>query len=428
MPNQVTLTLAGDSAKLEAAAKRAEGGLAGLGAAAVDASKDLARAGAEADSGTDRMAKLSQIVDGTSTAIDGAIGAFQGMADVQDAARAQAVRIERALIDVEQAQADYNQALGDGKQAQLDATQAGIDYEQAQVDARVALQDYNDAVAEFGAGSAEAAQAQVDMKQATADAAQAQEDQAQALRDGEQAAIDARSATVDLSDANAEANPGQWQVMADQLNMYAPLLQGVVGILGLVAAAQWAWNAAQLASPMTWIIAGIVALVAVIVLIVTQTEWLQDIWETVWGAITTAAETAWNFIKQIPGWIGDAFSTVTEAISAPFKAAFNGVANLWNNTVGQLSWTVPDWVPLIGGSTLSVPKIPTFHDGGVVPGAPGTETLALLQAGERVIPAGQAGSTGGGSMVRFAGNTSDALAVVIMGLIRTGKIQIQQGV
>jgi hypothetical protein len=31
----------------------------------------------------------------------------------------------------------------------------------------------------------------------------------------------------------------------------------------------------------------------------------------------------------------------------------------------------------------------------------------------------------GGTTVHFSGNTSDALATVIMGLIRTGKIQIR---
>jgi hypothetical protein len=36
-----------------------------------------------------------------------------------------------------------------------------------------------------------------------------------------------------------------------------------------------------------------------------------------------------------------------------------------------------------------------------------------------------AGGGGGGPTVRFVGNTSDALATVIMQMVRTGKIQIQ---
>ncbi len=422
MPNQVSLTFAGDASKLAAAAKDAEQATAGVGTAALDASKDLERAAGAAGGAADRLGNVGAAAAGISGAIEDAAGSFQALADAQDAERAQAVKIARALNDVEQAQQDYNQALGDGRQATQDATQAGIDYEQAQVDARVALDDYNAAVAEFGAGSAEAAQALVDQKQAQADATQAQLDQEQALRDGTQAAIDATGATLDLSDANAEANPGQFQQWADQLAIYTPLLSGIVGILGLVAAAQVVWNLAMAASPLVWIIAAIAGLVAAIVLIATQTEWFQDIWETVWGAVTTVAENAWNFVKQIPGWIGDAFGVVTDAVSKPFRDAFNLVADIWNNTIGQLSWTVPDWVPAIGGNTISVPKIPKFHQGGTVDGVPGQEVLALLQAGETVTPAG--GGGGGGTEVRFVGNTSDALATVIMGLVRTGRIQL----
>src|SRR5690606_34194396 len=37
---------------------------------------------------------------------------------------------------------------------------------------------------------------------------------------------------------------------------------------------------------------------------------------------------------------------------------------------------------------FGLPDLPKFHDGGVVPGAPGTEVLATLQAGETVLPIG----------------------------------------
>ncbi len=424
MANQVTLTFAGDADKLSKASKDAEQAVEGVGSAALDSGKQMEKAAGQSDGLVDRMGNLGNAVDGASTAIDDAASSFQAMADFQDAARAQAVKLARATNDAEQAQQDYNQALQDGKQAQADSTQAGIDFEQAQLDATVAQKDYNAAVKEFGANSDEAKQAQLDLKQAQADQTQAQRDQEQAALDGQQALTDAKGAVLDLSDANAEANPGQFQQWADQVSMYAPLLSGLVGVMGLVAAAQWAWNAATAASPVVWIIAGIVALVAVIVLIATQTEWFQDLWAIAWGAIKFAAEAAWNFIKQIPGWIGTAFAFIADAITLPFRAAFNGIAALWNNTVGSLSWTVPDWVPAIGGSTLSVPKIPTFHTGGTVAGVPGEDVLALLQAGETVTPAG--GGSAGGTMT-FAGNLSDPLAQLIMQLIRTGRIQLSTG-
>jgi hypothetical protein len=41
-----------------------------------------------------------------------------------------------------------------------------------------------------------------------------------------------------------------------------------------------------------------------------------------------------------------------------------------------------------------MPKLPTFHTGGVFPGVAGREGLALLQAGETVTPRGQQAGMG----------------------------------
>ena len=49
----------------------------------------------------------------------------------------------------------------------------------------------------------------------------------------------------------------------------------------------------------------------------------------------------------------------------------------------------------VGGFDLTVPQIPRLHSGGTVPGAPGAEMLAILQAGEQVIPAGGQSAGGG---------------------------------
>lgn len=150
------------------------------------------------------------------------------------------------------------------------------------------------------------------------------------------------------------------------------------------AGAQWLMNTALLASPITWIIVGIVALIAVIVLIATKTDWFSKAWRASWSWIKRAASDTWEFLKKIPGWIGAAFGKVAGFIMAPYKAAFNGIARAWNATVGRLSWSVPSWVPFIGGNSISVPHLPTFHAGGVVPGVVGTTVMASLQAGEPV--------------------------------------------
>jgi hypothetical protein len=87
-------------------------------------------------------------------------------------------------------------------------------------------------------------------------------------------------------------------------------------------------------------------------------------------------------------------SGIKDAILWPYKTAFNLIAKLWNNTVGQLSFEIPSWVPGIGGKGFSMPKLPTFHQGGIVPGPMGAEVPILAMAGETVTPAGQAPAGG----------------------------------
>jgi hypothetical protein len=269
--------------------------------------------------------------------------------------------------------------------------------DQARLDQANALKAYNKAVKEHGKNSAEARQAEIDLKQAGVDVKQAQEDAAQATRDGSQASIDATTAQLDLNDAQREAHPSDLSKWSSQLETITPLLQGMVGIVGLVTAAQWAWDAAMDANPIGLIIVGIGALIAGIVLLVKHWDVVKKAGAVAWGWIKDAASNAWNFIKKIPGWIGSAFKAIGSFITAPFRKAFNGISDAWNSTIGQLSWTVPGWVPGIGGNSIGVPHLPHFHQGGDVPGPPGAELLAVLQGGERVTS--RAGSVGDGDTV-----------------------------
>lgn len=203
-----------------------------------------------------------------------------------------------------------------------------------------------------------------------------------------------------------------------EMERYSAIVMGVVGVSDLLlfatnnlrlaqlraavaskahAAATWIMNSALWASPLTWIVAGILLVVGAIVLIATKTDWFQRAWRASWSWIKNAASNTWEFIKKIPGWIGSAFSKVADFITRPYRAAFNGIARAWNATVGRLSWTVPSWVPVIGGNSISVPNLPTFHSGGIVPGVGGTVVPILAMAGERVSARG--GSAGGGGTV-----------------------------
>ena len=123
------------------------------------------------------------------------------------------------------------------------------------------------------------------------------------------------------------------------------------------------------------------------------------------GKIGTAVSTAWDklksgakaakdwavtkftelvsWVKGLPGKIGSAASGMFDGIKNAFKNALNWVIGKWNG----LGFDIPSITAFgktIGGGRISTPDIPYFHTGGIVPGGLGSETMALLKAGERV--------------------------------------------
>lgn len=212
------------------------------------------------------------------------------------------------------------------------------------------------------------------------------------------------------------------------------------------AGVQWLLNAAMAANPVILITLAIIALIAIIVLIATKTNWFQNIWKamvkafgvavnflkqvfmTWWNTVKFVYGKIWEGIKALPGRIKSAFSGLFNIITLPFRTAFNFVARAWNNTIGRLSWSVPGWVPGIGGNSISAPRLPTFHRGGVVPGSAGSEMLAVLQAGESVNAAG----AGGGAVleIRSGGGDLEELLVRVLQRavrVRGGNVQLVLG-
>ncbi len=105
-------------------------------------------------------------------------------------------------------------------------------------------------------------------------------------------------------------------------------------------------------------------------------------------AVRDDVKELWGNLKEFGRDIKERFKSIGESVRSAFKSAFNGISDAWNNTVGGFSFSVPGWVPGIGGNSFSIGNMPRFHNGiDRVPGPPGSEMMAILQAGERVIPA-----------------------------------------
>ncbi len=103
----------------------------------------------------------------------------------------------------------------------------------------------------------------------------------------------------------------------------------------------------------------------------------QSAWNAVWSVVSTIGGKVVGFITGIPGAIGKAFATLASIITAPFTAAFAGIKAVWNATIGGFGFKTPDWIPLLGGKSFTIPRMagggalsaPTLFLGGEYPGA-----------------------------------------------------------
>jgi hypothetical protein len=163
-------------------------------------------------------------------------------------------------------------------------------------------------------------------------------------------------------------------------------------------AIQAAFNAVMAMNPITLIVIGIAALVAGLVIAYNKFEGFRNVVDSVFKFIRTAVSGGFDFFK---GYL--------DFILGIYKGIFNGVATIWNNTVGKLSFKVPDWVPRLGGKGFDVPDIPMLAEGGIVNGP----TLAMIgeRGPEAVIPLDRMRGMGGGNVTIHV-NGGDPNAVV----------------
>ena len=164
----------------------------------------------------------------------------------------------------------------------------------------------------------------------------------------------------------AQENPGAIQAIAAALGVFAVAM-------GIATIAQWAMNSALLASPVTWIILGIVALVAAVALLVANWEQVSAWLASVWDAIAAKASEVWGGIRDffvgvwdgITSKVSGAWNAITtyltqtwENIKALYIAYFNGIrdflAGIWDSITSKVSAVWEGIKGLLSGAWASI--------------------------------------------------------------------------
>jgi len=153
-------------------------------------------------------------------------------------------------------------------------------------------------------------------------------------------------------------------------------------VTGIQTAASWLWDGitARVQAFWNWIspfftwIGNVGSAAWRIISDTASTIWdaVSGVWNKVTGflggvfdRLKSAGTGVWDAIKSAASAVGDAIQGVWNGIVSTVKGVWNFIARGWNSIPGV---TIPDWVPMIGGKTFSLPKLPMLWRGGDVAG------------------------------------------------------------
>jgi hypothetical protein len=268
-----------------------------------------------------------------------------------------------------------------------------------------------------------------------------------------------------------QANSSWVVPLATALGIFAAAIGVIVGAMKLWAIVQTVLNLALWTSPITWIVLGVILLVAAIVLIATKTKWFQNIWNAAWGWIKGAAMAVWNWLKSnwplllaiitgpiglavryvvqhwgaikraagaawdwiknkvstFAGWLGGLPARIGGKLSGMWNGLWSGFKSIVNRIIGAwngLSFGIPSFSfagMSYGGMSVGTPDIPYLATGGDVR----RSGLAVIHKGERVTPAAQVtplsrtASAGGAGGMRLELAGDREIVALFRRLIRT---------
>jgi len=181
-----------------------------------------------------------------------------------------------------------------------------------------------------------------------------------------------------------------------------------ISFAALGTAARVAWLAVT--GPIGLIVLAIAGVVTAGVLLVKNWDKIKAGAISAFGGVQTfvrgVVDKIVGYFQKIPDRLVALAKTVAKVITFPYRMAFEGFRTVANLVIDALNsipdFSVPSWVPGIGGQNFGIPDIPkipqlpSFAGGGTVPGMIGQPVLAVVHGGEQIrTPGGSFGSSGG---------------------------------
>lgn len=140
---------------------------------------------------------------------------------------------------------------------------------------------------------------------------------------------------------------------------FVALVTGATSITTLWAAAQWVLNAALLANPITWLIAGVLAFIAVVVLIIVYWDEIVAAWQAGLNSISEGTNETTN-------WIAEKFASLTTPVINAAIAIGNAFGEVWHKiksgVASAVSFVIGAWGRLKGSLGFDVSGIPSAQD------------------------------------------------------------------
>ncbi|QQP13054.1 phage tail tape measure protein [Lysinibacillus agricola] len=165
--------------------------------------------------------------------------------------------------------------------------------------------------------------------------------------------------------------------------------------MGLATAGQWAMNTAMLASPLTWVVVGIAAVVAAGVALYRN-----------WDVVKEKAGELWGKVTEVFGGIYDWGMSKIQPVTGFFQGLYEKFVSFKDAIT---SFKLPDWVSSIGGTLSGAASkvasfLPSFDVG---TNQVASDMTANIHKDEMIIPARQA------ARIRAAGGTIDNIDQMI---------------